>query len=305
MHLLTSLLLSVSILTVCAGCSQSDPVRQIDPEKTEQVQRVSAEKQTNGLHIAVGGMITPREGFAYYKHFLDYISERLGQPIYYMDAENYADINHKLKSGAIDAGFVCSGPYVDGRKEFGLELLAAPRAYGKLVYHAYIIVPANSTARQLNDLKGKRFAFTDPLSNSGKLVPEYMLKRRGYSPERFFSTVVYSGSHDKSISAVSQGLVDGASVDSLIWQYAHRNRPELTANTRIIQTSEPYAMPPFVVRPGLDPKVKGRLREILLTAHTDPKGKAIMSKMMIDRFETIDDSAYNSVREMKKNLDTP
>lgn len=288
------------VLLTLMGCDRKEPVRQIDPSKTVQTTNGEKSRQLSGLYIAVGAMITPKEGFAYYREFLDYISKQIGQPVHYVDAENYDDLNNKLKRGEIDAGFVCSGPYVDGRKEFGLELLAVPQAYGKIVYHAYIIVPKSSVAKSLDDLKGKSFAFTDPLSNTGKLAPEYMLKLKGSTPEQFFGKVSFSGSHDKSISAVNQGLVDGASVDSLIWEYANRTNPEQTSKTRIIQTSEPYAIPPFVARPGLDPAIKQQLKNILLNAHTHNDGKAILKKMMIERFEIIDDKAYDSIREMKK-----
>lgn len=291
---------SMMILAALAGCRQNEPAQRIDPSRTEQTRNGKAVIPSSGLRIAVGAMITPKEGFAYYREFLDYISRQMGQPVHYVDAESYDDINQKLKRGDIDAGFVCSGPYVDGRKEFGLELLAAPQAYGKTVYYAYIIVPKDSPARSMDDLKGKRFAFTDPLSNTGKLVPEYMLRLKGHSPEQFFEKVVYSGSHDKSISAVNQGLIDGASVDSLIWEYTNRTSQASTSRTRIILTSEPYAIPPFVVRPGLDPGIKQKLRDILLNAHAVPEGKALLDKMMIERFKTIDDKAYDSIREMKR-----
>lgn len=292
-------------MTLCSGCNRKNPNNAIDPAKTEQSKGLEPGSSTSGLRIAVGGMITPREGFAYYREFLDYMASKSGEPVQYIDSENYEEINNKLMKGEIDAGFVCSGPYVDGKKEFGLELLAAPRAYGKTTYHSYIIVPKGSRATSLDDLKGKSFAFTDPLSNTGKLVPEYMLKQKGETPEKFFGTLAYSGSHDKSISAVNQGLVDGAAVDSLIWEYANRTKPEQTANTTIIQKSEPYAIPPFVVRPALPPAVKQKLAAILLNAHNDPKGKAILEKMMIDRFEKIEDSAYDSIREMKRLTGKP
>jgi len=55
-----------------------------------------------------------------------------------------------------------------------------------------------------------------------------------------------------------------------------------------------------VVRPGLEPAQKEKLKRILLNAHSDPEGKAILEKMMIERFETIDDKAYDSIREMKR-----
>jgi phosphonate transport system substrate-binding protein len=53
-----------------------------------------------------------------------------------------------------------------------------------------------------------------------------------------------------------------------------------------------------VVRHGLPPALKNRLKQIFLEAHTDEQGKAILEKMMIEKFVPIDDSAYDSIREM-------
>ena len=209
------LLMTVAALfmLMIPGCSSEDSVK-VDLSKTEAITREKRGVES-AVRIAVGGMITPREGFAYYRSFLDFIGEELGRPVEYVDAPSYEEINRMLETRVIDAAIVCSGPYVDGHDRFGLELLAAPSAYGGPVYYSYIIVPRESRAKGLDDLKGTVFAFTDPLSNTGKLVPEYLLAKKGSSSERFFSRTVFSGSHDKSITAVADKLVDAAAVASL------------------------------------------------------------------------------------------
>ncbi|BCG47971.1 ABC transporter, substrate-binding protein [Citrifermentans bremense] len=292
-----SLLMALAFL-VAPGCSKEEP-KKIDLGKREVLKNADRAK-TGVIRIAVGGMITPKEGLAYYREFLDYIGDELGKPVEYVDIPSYEETNKMLENRNIDAAIVCSGPYVDGHKKFGLELLAAPKAFGAAVYYSYIIVPKESSAKALDDLKGKTFAFTDPLSNSGKLVPEYLLAKKGYSSSTFFSKTVYSGSHDKSIQAVAGALVDGAAVDSLIWEYLARTKPEMTAKTRIILRSEPYTTPPFVAHPAMNPSVKEKLRTILLTAHTTPKGREILEKMMTERYVAVEDRDYDSVRDMKK-----
>lgn len=289
---------AIMLFPLMVACTPQDSPTRVNSSKTELVEQRDPVRE-NRIRIALGGMITPKEGLAYYREFLDYLGKEIGKPVEYVDAEDYAEINKKLEQGELDAAFVCSGPYVDGKKKFGLEFIAAPQAYGEAVYYSYFIVPAKSPAKTLDDLKGKSFAFTDPLSNSGKLVPEYTLVRKGTTPERFFGKVSFSGSHDKSIKAVSEGLVGGAAVDSLIWEYKHQRFPEQTARTRIIFKSEPYAPPPFVVRPGLDPVIKEKLRQAVLNAHKTPEGEIILGKMMIDRFVPLKDSAYDSVRQIK------
>lgn len=281
--------------------------------KVEEPKKINLEKRTdtaigqrNGeknIRIAVGGMITPREGLAYYKRFLDYIGEKLGRHVDFVDREDYAEINDLLRKGDIDAAFVCSGPYVDGHKDFGLELLVAPQAYGETLYYSYIIVAKSAPINSLEGLRGKKFAFTDPLSNTGKLVPTFMLTKMNETPETFFKSYTYTKSHDKSIKAVAMGMVDGAAVDSLIWEYLNRTNPEFTSKTKIIRKSSPYAVPPVVVSRGLDRELKERLKQIFLNAHKDEKGKGLIRQMMIDKFVVIDDHAYDSIRGMRSWLD--
>ncbi len=294
--LLLALVLAVAGI---AGCRSGEQPKKISLAKREPASVEKGKEQERHLRIAVGGMITPKEGLAYYRHFLDYVEEKLGTKVDFVDREDYAEINDMIKKGALDAAFVCSGPYVDGHRDFGMELLAAPQAYGETVYYSYIIVARNRSIERFEDLRGRSFAFTDPLSNTGKLVPTYILAQMHETPDTFFSTYIYTNAHDKSIKAVAQGVIDGAAVDSLIWEYANRTNPEFTSKTKIIRKSAPYAIPPLVVSRTLDRKTKESLRSIFLNAHLDPKGKEILQKMMIDRFVPIDDSAYDSIRDMK------
>jgi len=279
------------------GCRREEPKPIVLDGTRASVEAPQAGEKT--LRIAVGGMITPKEGMGYYRDFLRYIQEKLGTKVEYVDREGYAEINEMLKNGQLEAAFVCSGPYVDGHEQFGLELLAAPQAYGAAVYYSYIIVAKESPVKTFAGLRGKSFAFTDPLSNTGKLVPTYMLARMNETPESFFKSFIFTKAHDKSIKAVAQGVVDAAAVDSLIWEYLNALSPEFTAKTRILEKSPPYAIPPIVVPRDLAPELKEKLRQTILNAHTDPKGQAILRQMRIDRFVPIADSAYDSVREMQ------
>jgi len=294
------LAVTVSLVIGFTGCTQKEDTKEISLEKMERLKPKETLPEEQSVRIAVGGMITPKEGFAYYKQLLDYIGGKLGKPVEFIDKETYAEINNLLKAGEIDAAFVCGGPYVDGHDSFGLELLVAPQAYGKTVYYSYIIVPFDSQVKSLEELRGRVFAFTDPLSNTGKLVPTYMLAKMGETPDSFFSKYIYTYKHDKSIERVAQKLVDGAAVDSLVWEYVNRINPELTSKTKVIKKSPPYGIPPVVVRPGLSPKLKKQIKDILLNAHKDEAGRQILRKMMIDKFVVIDDSAYNTIRDMQK-----
>lgn len=254
------------------------------------------------LHFTVGAMISPETTRVYYEELLTLIAGRIDRRATFSQRRTYAEVNELVRKKEADLAFVCAGPYTQGKKEFGMELLAVPVSNGKSVYHSYIIVNSSSPLNSLDDLKGKKFAFTDPQSNTGALVPTYMLAKRGETPKTFFREVFYTHSHDNSIKAVADGQADGAAVDSLIWEFMNRIEPALTARTRIVAKSPPYGIPPIVVHPGLNPATKKSLREILLTLHTDPKAAPLLEKLQIDRFVAGNDAMYDSVRDMERWL---
>ncbi|GFO64083.1 phosphate/phosphite/phosphonate ABC transporter substrate-binding protein [Geomonas paludis] len=255
------------------------------------------------LKFGVAAMISPQETIKYYQQTIDYVAKKLGRPVEMVQKHSYDETDKLLESGELKVAFICSGPYVVDKEKFGAELLVAPQSYGEPFYYAYIIAHRGSSITDLSQLKGKSFAFTDPKSNTGKLVPAYMIgKRFGMTPEKFFGRIIYTKTHDKSIEAVAKKIVDGASVDSLIYNYAASKNPRFTSQTRIIAKSPRYGIPPIVTRKDLDPALKARLRDIFLNMHKDPEGRAILAGIRVDRFIVPKDSDYDSVREMEKWL---
>lgn len=281
------------------ACERKSNVTKVDFDDTVELKEPSI-TETPAINICVGSMITPKEGYAYYKALLNYIGDGLKMKVNFVEKESYAEVNSLLEEGKIDVAFVCGGPYIYGHDKFGLELLAAPQVGGKTVYHSYIIVRNDSDIRDFRGLRGKTFVFADPLSNTGKLYPAYLLKQIDETPDTFFKEYIYSYAHDTSIRAVAEGIVEGGAVDSVIWHYMEKNSSPYTKLTRIIKTSPAYGIPPVVVRPTLNKDLKGKLRQILLSMHQDVRGKEILGKMEIDKFVEIGDHNYDSIREMRR-----
>ncbi|ALC17342.1 phosphate/phosphite/phosphonate ABC transporter, periplasmic binding protein [Desulfuromonas soudanensis] len=290
----------VLFLTVLAGCEEKPAFVSLKEQHPLPEQAVLPDDPV--LNICVGSMITPQEGYHYYRQLLDHIADRMGVRVRAIDPGSYTEVNRMLAEGEVDAAFVCGGPYVEGHKSFGLELIAAPLINGEASYYSNLIVPADSPARTLEDLRGKTFAFTDPLSNSGMLVPASELDKLGESPETFFSSFLYTYAHDRSIQAVADQMVDGAAVDSLIWDFLLASHPELAKKVRVIVRFGPYGTPPVVTRPDLDPATKARLQEVLLNTHLHRQGKAILQGMHIERFVAIEDFRYDSIRELHQRF---
>ncbi len=263
----------------------------------------TAYAEEGSLRFGIAAMVSPKDTITTYRQILIYLSSKLGMPVEMVQRRTYAEMDELLRTKNVMIAMLCSGPYVADHDDFGAEILVAAEMYGKPFYHSYFIVPKDSAANNLEGLRGKAFAFTDPKSNTGCVVPTYMLSKRGESVASFFSSSTYSGHHGKSIEMVANKEVDGAAVDHLIWEYLSNTNPVFTSKTKVISKSPAYGMPPVAVHPDMDPRLKARIREILLNMHFDKNGKRLLSRIFIDRFIVPQEENYDTVRDMIKFLE--
>lgn len=288
---------------VYGGGSSEGDYRKVDFNKVKSVPRADTSRtRDDTLRVAIGSMISPRATMDHYQELLTYLGNRMNRPVELVQKKTYAEINQLLDSGEIDVAFICSGPFAADSQKMGLRLLAAPEVQGKPFYRSYLIVNANSTYGSLRELKGKIFAFTDPDSNTGRLVPTFWLSEFGHSPTEFFRQIIYTHGHDNSILAVARGLVDGASVDSLIWEYYRGMNSPLTAKTRVIKKSQPFGIPPVVASRHLSPAASRAVSDALLSMHQNNRGRGILAELKIDRFVPAQKEWYDPVRRMQAKL---
>jgi len=258
----------------------------------------AAQNVRSSVKIGVVSMITPRHTVEYYQDIIDYLSAKLHMPVEMVFRKTYDEMDKMLEKGEVDAAFICSSPYVEDRKKFGAELLVAPQVNGSVMYRSFIIVHKDSDIKNIDDLKGRSFAFTDPKSNSGKLYPTYRLAKNGHTPEKYFSKYIYSYSHNKSVELVAKKIVDGAAVENLIYQYMIKEQSPYVEQTRIIEISREFGIPPLVTTPRVSTFLKEKMKELFVNMHEDRTGRKILSSMLIDKFVESSDSNYDSIREM-------
>jgi phosphonate transport system substrate-binding protein len=250
------------------------------------------------LRVAVAAVISPRGNVESYTPLLEFLADGLGRPVEMVQRRTYAEVNDLLRDGEVDIAFVCTSAYVAGEADFGMQLLAAPQVNGASVYHSNLIVPVESSATSMMDLRGSVFAFTDPISFSGRVYPTRLLEAVGERPETFFGRTFFTYSHDNAINAVADGLADAAAVDSLVYDFALAREPSLRSKVKVIHRSPPFGIPPVVVGPDVRPQLRAQLYDLLISLDTVPRGRAILAAMGFDRFVPIDDTAYDSAREL-------
>lgn len=256
------------------------------------------------LRISVAAVISPQGTLESYQPLLDYLSRQLDRPVELVQRQTYAETNTLIEENAVDIAFVCTSAYIEGHDRFGMELLAVPQVNGTASYQSLLIVPATSSAQQMEDLQGAVFAFTDPISFTGRVYPTYLVEQLGSTPDAFFARTFFTYNHDNAIRAVADGVADGAAVDSLVYDFAVQRDPELAARLRVIHRSPPFGIPPVVIHPDARPQLKVTLQELLLNMAFDPEGQAALAALGVDEFVLLGDDTYDSARAIIQAVDT-
>lgn len=250
------------------------------------------------LRMAVAAVLSPEGNIDNYTGLARYLGDHLGRPVELVQRRTYAEINDLVAAGSVDLAFVCTSAYVAGADRGEMELLVVPEVNSEKVYYSSVIVAATSEVEAVSDLEGKVFAFTDPMSHTGRVYPTYLLQQLGFEPDSFFSSSFFTYSHDKAIEAVADGVADGAAVDSLVLDYAFARDRSLQDRLKIIHRSPAFGIPPVVVPVELPLELRQRLEQALLGLGTSPAGRAILIEIGVDRFVIGDDGDYEGVRAL-------
>ena len=264
--------------------------------------QVDKDQHADHFYFAVSAMVSPAKTLIHFSEFRDYLEEKLGIHVHLKQRRTYEEINNLLQKASVQMAFTCTGGYLAGRKNFGLEVLAVPVVKEKTSYQSYIITTMDNPARSLVELRGQVFAFPDPLSLSGRIYPVATINTLGYTTNNFFKKTFYTESHDKSIEAVATGLADGAAIDSLIFDSLYELPDSFARQVRVIHKSKEFGMPPVVVTPSLDKESKRALLKVLLGMANDPRGQVVLQHLEMDGFAIATPGLYRSAILLRKQL---
>jgi phosphonate transport system substrate-binding protein len=174
-------------------------------------------------------------------------------------------------------------------------------ANGSLGYRSCLIVHADSDLFSPEDTAGKTFAFNDPNSTSGYLVPSaFFMMEMGIDPQKHFSKVTFSGSHEASILAVTNRKIDVASTNLPDVQQLTRENKVPRSAVRVIWVSKLIPNDPVVVRKDLPPTLKAAIQESLVSmkSRTPEAFKEIGA--WVGNFVPADDAKYQVIRELNE-----
>ena len=238
---------------------------------------------------------------AFLRDWQGYLQRELGRPVAFVQRRSYREVSELLLAEKLDAAWICGYPYVRYRER--MRLLAVPTWEGEPLYRSYVIVPSSDqTTQSIGDLGGKIYAFSDPDSNSGWLVPNSLLFRLGKDAASFFRKSFFTWGHRRVVDAVAVGLAQGGSVDGYVWETLKIHHPEVTGQTRVAYRSAKFGFPPFVTRSQLPKSDFRQLQEVLVAMRTNPTGQDLLRKLNLDGFQVAPESVFNGIADNMRML---
>lgn len=228
-----------------------------------------------------------------------YLEGALQRPVRFVQRGSYREIVDGLMNSSIDVAWLCGYPYV--LYESRLALVAVPLYQSVPLYRSHLIVPRRDmNTGHISQLEGKVFAYSDPLSNSGHLVPRVELIRVDIAPEAFFRRTFFTFSHRKVVDAVRAGVANAGSVDGYIWETLELQQPKVTEGVRVAWRSPQYGFPPLVGRASLGVESLLSLTRAFEQMQSDETGRQILARLNVDGFVAAKSQLFNGVRELVK-----
>lgn len=225
-----------------------------------------------------------------------FLSTRLGRPVTFVKRRTYMEITALLVAGQIDAAWICGLPFI--RHRAALDLVAVPVYRGAPHYRSFIIARADAEFANVANLRGTIHAFSDPQSNSGKLVTQALLAEMGETTTDFFADTFYAYGHRNVIRAVAAGLAQSGSVENYVWEVMREIEPSLVDGTRVIHRSPVMGFPPIAASRQADPALIAALREALLAMAEDERGQPILQTLRLDGFAPVAPDHYDRIATM-------
>lgn len=246
-----------------------------------------------------------------YGPFVAYLAKELGTKVTLRVANDYAALIEGQRAGNIHIGMYGPASFaralITGVKTeaFAIEV----NKDGTKGYHSVFYVKKDSPYQKIEELKGKNLGLVDPNSTSGNNVPRFVLDQMGIDPDKFFNKVLYTGSHENAVTALSQGTVDVCAnwwndeSESNLQRMARKGMAK-AEDYRMIFKSELIVNSPMAYLSDLPADLKAAIKGAVLNIAT--KDKAAFDKIYEGKAQPLvetNNAAYDPVVKLVKFVD--
>lgn len=256
---------------------------------------------------------SPKDSYEELKPLLDYVVPRMksvgitsGRILM---AKDMSQMLGFLRRGQIDwvSETTAMGSLLQVRGK-AVPILLTERS-GVSRYKSVIFVRKDSGITSLSQLRGRSIAFQRPSSTTSFFIPASMLLDQKFllqnqlSP---FSPVdpkevgyIFAQSERNISTWVHKRIVDAGTFSNLGWDNPKQMPLQYRKDFRIIAESADFPRALELVSPSLSPRVRDRLKQILMEAHKDPAAAAALQSYYRTRvFMPVSDAEVRRLRVM-------
>ncbi|WP_235044633.1 phosphate/phosphite/phosphonate ABC transporter substrate-binding protein [Pseudobdellovibrio exovorus] len=238
----------------------------------------------------------------------EYLAKDLGLEVELELPTNYVAVVEAFGSKRADVAILNTLGYVLAHEKYGAEAKLKLINRGRDQYYGQIIV-RHDGPKTLKELNGKKFAFVDPTSVSGYLLPQRLFKQEGIT----IKESVFAGKQDTVVTAVYQKQVDGGATfytppdddgtpKDARW-LLRTQYPDIYEKVKILQLTDPIPNNPVVFRKDIPEELKTKIIESLKKYIKTPEGaKVMMDLYHITEFREVADKDYDMVRQYLKDV---
>lgn len=221
---------------------------------------------------------------------------------------NYIAVVEAFGSKRADVAILNTLGYVLAHAKYNVEPKLKLVNRGRDEYYGQIIAHVDGP-KTLKELNGKKFAFVDPASTSGYLLPARLFKQENLKLKQ----TIFAGKHDAVVTAVYQKKVDagatfytppdddGTPKDArwlLRTQY-----PDVYKKIKILKLTGPIPNDPIVFRKDMSEELKEKVTKSLLKYIQSEEGAKVFKDMYhITAFKEATDKDYDIIREYLKDV---
>ena len=231
----------------------------------------------------------------------NYLEKETGLKVEYTPVTDYAAVVEGLATNKIDMAWLGGFTFVQAKiRTNGGATPIVQRAEDE-IFASKFIVPADSPAKTLADLKGKTMVFGSPSSTSGHLMPRFFLMKAGVDAGKDFKNVAFSGAHDATVAFVAGGKGDAGVLNASVMDKLLESKNANALKVKVIATTPPYFDYNWTVRPGMDAALTKKLTDAFLKLDpANPAHKEIMNLQRASKFVATKTANYDGIEQAGK-----
>ncbi len=235
----------------------------------------------------------------------EYLQGKLGTPVKYLPVKSYPAAVTAFTNGQVQLAWFGGFTGVQARKRVpGSEAIA--QGAEDVAFKSYFIANAKTGLKKADGfpkgIAGKSFTFGSRASTSGRLMPEYFIRKQfsGRGPDEIFSRVGFSGDHSRTIQLVQSGAYEVGALDFTVWDLDNKAGKIDPKQVSVIWTSPTFPDYQWTVRGDVEKVYGAGFKEKLRAAILSIDDPAILKQFARSKFIPAKNSDYAPIEEVGK-----